>query len=91
MTLLIAINDLSQDSTDDTQKLCAVRWKIKQFHRELKPTTGLEACQCCKQRIQRNPIACALLVWTRLLSNYLIEQLKSSTLPMRLSSDTPHI
>jgi hypothetical protein len=28
--------------------------------------TGVEACQCRKARIQRNPIACALLVWTRL-------------------------
>nr|WP_180966262.1 hypothetical protein [Fischerella thermalis] len=37
-----------------------------QFHRELKPLTGVEACQCRKARIQRNHIACALLVWTRL-------------------------
>ncbi|MBD2329777.1 hypothetical protein H6G21_23290 [Alkalinema sp. FACHB-956] len=91
-----------------------MRWKIEQFYREVKQTTGIEACQCRKQRIQRNHIqrnhiACALLVWTRLrqlaeamgtivyqlktrlLSNYLIEQLKSPTLPMRLSSATPHI
>ncbi len=27
--------------------------------------TGLERCQCRKARIQRNHIACALLVWTR--------------------------
>jgi hypothetical protein len=63
---------------------------------------GIEACQCRKQRIQRNPIACALLVWTRLkqlaqaaattiyqlksglLSNYLVEQLKSPILAMKL-------
>ena len=106
-TEYIATNDLSQDSTDDTQQVCAVRWKIEQFHREVKQTTGIESCQCRKQRIQRNPIACALLVWTRLkpiayatnqsvyplktalLSNYLIEQLKSPTLPMKLSCAYP--
>jgi hypothetical protein len=37
-----------------------------EFHRELKQLTGLEACQCRKARIQRNHIAWALLVWTRL-------------------------
>jgi hypothetical protein len=86
-----------------------VRWKIEQFHRELKQTTGIESCQCRKQRIQRNHIACALMVGTRLkqmahagattiyqlkaglLSNYLIEQLKSPTLPMKLSDACPHI
>jgi len=105
----VATNDLTQASTGDTQQVCAVRWKIEQFHRELKQTTGIEACQCRKQRIQRNHIACALLVWTRLrqladamgttvyqlktrlLSNYLIEQLKAPTLPMRLNCPTPHI
>lgn len=79
-----------------------MRWKIEQFHREVKQTTGIESCQCRKQRIQRNHIACALLVWTRLkqlaqatatsiyqlksrlLSHYLIGQLKSPTLAMKL-------
>lgn len=27
---------------------------------------GVEACQCRKARIQRNHIACPLLVWSRL-------------------------
>lgn len=65
-TEYVVTNDLAQDSTDETQKVCAVRWKIEQFHREVKQTTGIESCQCRKQRIQRNHIACALLVWTRL-------------------------
>lgn len=101
-TEYVVTNDLAQDSTDDTQKVCAVRWKIEQFHREVKQTTGIESCQCRKARIQRNHIACALLVWTwlkqvaqvsattiyklkaGLLSNYLIKQLKSPTIPMKL-------
>lgn len=65
-TEFVANNDLSQASTDAVQDVCDVRWKIEEFHRELKQLTGVEACQCRKARIQRNHIACALLVWSRL-------------------------
>jgi hypothetical protein len=65
-TEFVATNDLSQASTDAVQQVCNVRWKIEEFHRELKQLTGVEACQCRKARIQRNHIACALLVWSRL-------------------------
>ena len=99
-TEFVATNNITQDSTDAVQQVCSVRWKIEEFHRELKQLTGLAACQCRKARIQRNHIACALLVWTRLkhlayqggqtvyelkqglLSQYLITQLKSPTIPM---------
>jgi len=64
----IVTNDLSQDSTQDTRKVCAVRWKIEEFHREAKQLTGIENCQCRSGRIQRNHIGCALLVWARLKS-----------------------
>jgi hypothetical protein len=46
--------------------VCAIPWKIEQFHRELKQLTGIESCQCRKDRIQRNTKACAMLVWLRL-------------------------
>lgn len=62
----IVTNDLSQDSTQGAREECAVRWKIEEFHREIKQLTGIESCQCRKARIQRNHINCALLVWTRL-------------------------
>jgi hypothetical protein len=62
----VATNDMSQDSTQDTQEVCALRWKIEQFHRETKQCTGIEGCQCRLSRIQRNHIACAILVWVRL-------------------------
>jgi hypothetical protein len=62
----VATNDMAQDSTQDTQEVCALRWKIEQFHRETKQTTGIEDCQCRLARIQRNHIACAMLVWVRL-------------------------
>lgn len=65
-TEFVATNDISQASTDAVQDVCDIRWKIEEFHRELKQLTGVEGCQCRKARIQRNHIACALLVWTRL-------------------------
>jgi hypothetical protein len=103
-TEYVATNDLSNDSTDAVQEVCGIRWKIEQFHRELKQITGIEACQCRKGRIQRNHINCAMLVWSRLkniaystgqtiyqikyglLSNYLISQLKSPSVPMTLAA-----
>jgi len=62
----IATNDTAQRSSQDTQDVCALRWKIEQFHRETKQNTGIEGCQCRLARIQRNHIACAILVWVRL-------------------------
>jgi len=62
----IVTNEVDQDSTDDTRKVCAIRWKIEQFHREAKQVTGIEQCQCRSARIQRNHIGCAMLVWVRL-------------------------
>lgn len=64
----VATNDIACPSTQDARKVCAVRWKIEQFHRELKQTTGIEQCQCRKRRSQRNHIACAILAWNRLKS-----------------------
>ena len=62
----VATNDLSQSSTDVVQEVCKIRWKIEEFHREIKQLTGIESCQFRKARLQRNHIACAMLVWVRL-------------------------
>jgi hypothetical protein len=62
----IVTNDLSQDTTHEAQKVRGVRWKIEEYRREAKQLTGIEECQCRSGRIQRNHIACALLVWIRL-------------------------
>jgi len=62
----VATNDLSQSSTDVVQEVYKVRWKIEEFHREIKQLTGIESCQCRKARLQRNHIACSMLVWLRL-------------------------
>jgi hypothetical protein len=99
----VVTNKLSQAATAVVQQVCDVRWKIEEFHRELKQLTGVDACQCRKARIQRNHIACALLVWVRLkaiayqtyqtiyrvkhrmLSSYLMEQLKRPSVLMVLA------
>lgn len=62
----VVTNDSAQYSTQGAKNVCALRWKIEQFHRELKQLTGVEKCQARKSRIQRNHIACAVLVWIKL-------------------------
>lgn len=65
-TEFIVTNNMSEDSSDHVGQTCKIRWHVEEFHRELKQTTGLEACECRKRRSQRNHIACAMLVWLRL-------------------------
>lgn len=62
----VVTNDLSQDDAKAVRDECGIRWKIEEFHREIKQLTGIEQCQCRKERIQRNHIGCAMLVWARL-------------------------
>ncbi len=62
----VVTNDLSQSNVQAVQEVYGSRFVIEQLHRELKQVTGIERCQCRKQRIQRNHIACAFLVWARL-------------------------
>ena len=50
----VVTNDLSQSSTDVVQQVCKIRWKIEEFHREIKQLTGIESCQCRKARLQLN-------------------------------------
>lgn len=67
-TEYVVTNDLSQQDAEAVQKEYGFRWVIETLHRELKNVTGIEHCQCRKQRIQRNHIACAFLVWAKLKS-----------------------
>ena len=62
----IVTNDTTQDSSNSTRLVCAIRWKIEQFHRELKQLTDIESNQFRKARIQRNHICCSMLVWLQL-------------------------
>jgi Transposase DDE domain len=46
-----------------TQDESSKRWKVEQFHREIKQTLGISKCQCRKNRSQRNHIVCSMLSW----------------------------
>jgi len=59
----IVTNDKSLKDSQTAQNEYSVRWVIESVHREIKQLTGIEKCQCRKQRIQRNHIACSFLVW----------------------------
>ncbi len=65
-TEYIVTNDMSNKSTDDIEFEIQTRWKIEEFHREIKQLTGLGFCQCRRAEIQKNHIACAMLVWNYL-------------------------
>lgn len=62
-TDFVLTNDLAQDSTNDVREVHAVRWRIEEFHREIKQLTGIEDCQSRKERSQRNHIAMAFQAW----------------------------
>ncbi len=62
-TEYLVTNQMTQSDIGAAQKESGQRWKIEQFHREAKQTTGLERCQCRLNRSQRNHIAAAMLVW----------------------------
>ncbi len=49
--------------TQVVQRENKVRWMIERLHRELKQLTGIEKCQCRKQRAQRTHIACCYQAW----------------------------
>jgi hypothetical protein len=59
----VVTNDLTQNSADGVRKASAIRWKIEEFHRELKQITGIEHCQARKQRSQRNHINLCMQAW----------------------------
>lgn len=81
----VVTNDMTQDSLEAVQEEYDLRWKIEEFHREVKQVTGIEKCQCRIGRIQRNHIACAIMVWNCLkkvanASSATIYQVKSGLL-----------
>lgn len=59
----VVTNNKTQKSSKAAQDEFGFRWVIESMHREIKQLTGIERCQCRKQRIQRNHISCAFLVW----------------------------
>jgi hypothetical protein len=75
----VVTNDLDQTSVDDTREICGIRWKIEQYHREVKQNLGIEKCQCRSARAQRNHIGCVILAWNYLtnFARYLMTNIYS--------------
>ena len=60
----VVSNDQDEISTpDDATKACAARWKIEQYHREVKQNTGIGNCQARNAKAQRKHIITAILAW----------------------------
>lgn len=53
-------NDLSL-TFPDIQEVAARRWRVEEYHRGMKQTTGVEGCQSRTARSQRTHIFCAIL------------------------------
>jgi hypothetical protein len=66
----LVTNDRSMIDLEQIEKENSRRWMIEQFHREIKQVTGIESCQCRKNRSQRNHICCSLMVWICFKTNY---------------------
>jgi SRSO17 transposase len=63
----IITNDLDETlTTQVVETKNNLRWKVEEFHRELKQLTGSEKCQCRKARSQRNHLGCCYHVWLSL-------------------------
>jgi hypothetical protein len=75
-TEYIVTNDVSVETTEAAKKVGGFRWKIEQFHREVKQLTGVAKCQARKGRKQRNHICIAFVVWHQL--NELAKQMKTT-------------
>ena len=61
----LATNKLDM-SRGDIKTVAARRWKIEEYHRGLKQTTGIEKCQARTQRSQRNHIFCSIISFVAL-------------------------
>lgn len=58
-------------TASDIKTVAVRRWKIEEYHRGLKQTTGIEKCQARNQRSQRNHIFCSILTFVALEINRL--------------------
>ena len=50
-------------TSEEATEACAFRWKIEQYHREVKQTTGIAKCQARTAKAQRKHIVTSILAW----------------------------
>lgn len=60
----VVSNDFEAVSTlEDATEACGFRWKIEQYHREVKQVTGIGKCQARNAKAQRKHITTSMLAW----------------------------
>lgn len=62
----LVTNDLSLTKYDDLSMQGKKRWKIEEFHRGIKQTTGIEKCYSIKAKSQRTHIFACFVAFIRL-------------------------
>jgi hypothetical protein len=72
----LVTNQVRVETAEAAIQVGGFRWKIEQFHREVKQLTGVAKCQARKGRKQRNHICIAFVVWHQL--NELAKQLNTT-------------
>jgi hypothetical protein len=82
----VITNNLSS-SYDDVREAYAIRWRVEEYHRGLKQTTGIEQCQARTKRSQRTHIFCSLLSFLALEKKRLEEGITWYESKRRIISD----
>lgn len=82
----LATNDLTL-TLSDIQEVFARRWKVEEYHRGLKQTTGVEMCQSRSKRAQRTHIFCSILSFLALEKKRLEEQITWYEAKRKIISD----
>lgn len=60
----VCTNQIEENMTaKDIQEAYAIRWKVEEFHQQIKGTLGIAKCQCRKRRSQKNHIISAILAY----------------------------
>ncbi|RZV21624.1 transposase, partial [Legionella longbeachae] len=55
--------NMENPTREQVQHLTDARWSVEVYHREVKQTCGIERCQACTGRAQRNHIFLAIAAW----------------------------
>ena len=82
-----ATNNLNS-TLKDVGDAAALRWRIEEFHRGLKQTTGVEMCQSTTARSQRTHIFCSILSFLALEKKRLEEGITWYESKRRIISDS---
>lgn len=82
----MATNQLTFSNTD-IREAAARRWKIEEYHRGLKQTTGVEMCQSTTARAQRTHIFCSILSFLALEKKQLEEDITWYEAKRKIISD----